>query len=323
MNKKFIKPIVVLSNCLEFAACRYNGELIPNSFVRQLQPYVEYKTVCPEMEIGMGVPRDPIKIVLEDGKERLLQPSTGKDYSQKMTKFARSYNSSILEVDGFILKSRSPSCGIKDVKLFDKPEKGPKVGNTYGFFAREVLDKYDGLAIEDEGRLTNYKIREHFLTKLFILARFRSIKKSRNINALINFHTVNKYILMSHNQSKMRELGKIVGSFDKNNLEKVYELYEVSLKDTLRSITRKGSNINMFMHVFGYFSKNLNSKEKAFFIDNLEKYREDKIPASNILILLKSWVIKYEQEYLMNQTFFNPYPEKLMTVTDSGKGRIS
>ena len=321
MTEKRIKPIVVLSNCLEYKACRYNGELIPNSFVKQLEPFVIYKPVCPEVEIGMGVPRDPIKIVLKNDKESLMQPSSGKDFSKPMSNFAKNYNASIEEVDGFILKSRSPSCGIKDVKLSDSMEKGPKIGNTTGFFAREVLNRFDGLAIEDEGRLTNYRIREHFLTKLYMLAEFRKLKKKKTIQALINYHTINKYILMSYNQTKMRELGKVIGSYDKSNIDQIYESYERTLKTALKNPTRKSSNINMFMHVFGYFSKNLNSKEKSFFLESLQKYRNDKLPVSSIITLLRSWVIKYEQEYLMEQTFFSPYPEELMNITDSGKGR--
>ena len=321
MHENKIKPIVVLSNCLELKACRYNGELIPNSFVKTLQPFVIYKPICPEIEIGMRVPRDPIKIVSKHGSELLIQPSTGNDYTESMNNFAKKFNDSLLEVDGFILKSRSPSCGIKDVNLFDKIEKGAQIGKTTGLFARQVLSKHDGLAIEDEGRLTNYRIREHFLTKLFLLASFRHLKKKKRIDELVKFHSVNKFILMSYNKSKMRELDKIIGSFNKNNIEELFDNYEKVLKIALKNIARRGSNISIFMHVFGLFSKNLNSKEKAFFLDSLQKYENNKITISSILFLLKSWILKYEQEYLMEQTFFNPYPEELMNISDSGKGR--
>ncbi len=126
---------------------------------------------------------------------------------------------------------------------------------------------------------------------------------------------------MSYNQTKMRELGKIIGSYDKTNLENIYIDYERVLKTALKSLPRKNSNINMFTHVFGYFSKDLTSKEKSFFLQSLQNYRNDKLPVSSIITLLRSWVIKYEQEYLMAQTFFSPYPDELMTVSDSGKGR--
>jgi len=314
MNKNIVKPIVVISNCLEFKACRYNGELIPNNFVKRLEPFVIYKPICPEIEIGLGVPRDPIKIISKNNKQNLVQPSTGNDYTVVMNDLAKRYNDSLTEVDGFILKSRSPSCGIKDVNLYDKLDKGQRIGKTTGLFAKEVLKKFEGLAIEDEVRLANHRIREHFLTKLFLLASFRHLKKKQSIAGLIKFHSVNKFILMSHNQSKTRELGNIIGSYNNNNLEDIFNNYEEKLKIALKSVARKGSNINMLMHAFGYLSKNLNSKEKALFLENLDKYRNNEIAITSILMLLKSWVLKYEHHYLMEQTFFSPYPVELMNI---------
>ncbi len=240
MYEKKIKPIVVISNCLEFKACRYNGELIPNSFVKRLEPFVIYKPICPEIEIGLGVPRDPIKIVTKNNKRNLVQPSTGNDYTNVMDDFAKKFNNSLSEVDGFILKSRSPSCGIKDVNLYDKLDKGQRIGKTTGLFAKEVLKKFEGLAIEDEARLANHRIREHFLTKLFLLASFRHLKEKQSIAGLIKFHDVNKFILMSHNQSKTRGLGNIIGSYNNNNLEDIFNNYEEKLKIALKSVARKG-----------------------------------------------------------------------------------
>jgi len=321
MNKNIVKPIVVISNCLELKACRYNGELIPNSFIKNLKPFVIYKPICPEIEIGLGVPRDPIKIISKNNKQNLVQPSTGNDYTNVMNDFAKKFNNSLSEVDGFILKSRSPSCGIKDVNLFGKLDKGQQIGKTTGLFAKEVLKKFKGLAIEDEARLANHRIREHFLTKLFLLASFRHLKKKQSIVGLIKFHAVNKFLLMSHNQSKTRELGNMIGSYNNNAPEDIFNNYEEKLKIALKNIARKDSNINMFMDVFAYFSKYLNSNEKALFLDNIEKYRNNKITILDLLLLLKSWILKYEQKYLMEQTFFSPYPEELMNFSDSVEGR--
>ena len=150
--QKFPKPIVVLSKCLEFEACRYNGQVIPDGFVKKIEPYVDFKPVCPEVEIGLGVPRDPIRVISQGKEKRLLQPATGRDISSKMLSFADNYLKSLKEVDGFILKSRTPSCGIKDVKLFPNSEDGTAIGKTKGVFAGRVLGRFSGLAIEDEGR---------------------------------------------------------------------------------------------------------------------------------------------------------------------------
>lgn len=316
-----IKPIVVLSNCLEYKACRYNGEVIPNSFVKILEPYVRYIKVCPELKIGLGLPRDPIKIVFINGEERLIQPSSGMDLTDRMNKFSKEYVCSVTEADGFILKSKSPSCGIKDVKLSGTVDKGSTLGRTNGFFANAVLETFDGLAIEDESRLSNFTIREHFLTKLFAMARFRHIFNNKIIGDLIRFHSENKFLFMSYNQNKMRELGRLTASHDKTNTDKIYEEYKKIIKSIFTGASRKKSNINVFMHVQGYFSKYLNSKEKQFFSELLEKYRYNKVPVSSIIVLLKSWIIKFDDQYLNAQTFFNPYPDELMSLSDSGKGR--
>jgi len=316
------KPIVVISNCLEFEACRYNGVSIPDNFVRNLEPYVEYKKVCPEVAIGLGVPRDPVKIVVEEGANKLVQPTTNKDLTKKINSFSRKYIKSLDdEVDGFILKSRSPSCGLKDAKIYETKGKGSVVGRTNGFFTKNVLTSFPGLAIEDEGRLKNFNIRDHFLTKLFILARFRNTVKKNSINQLIEFHTVHKLLFMGYNQSEMRKMGKLIGEYDKKNLKKIISLYQSGLYNCLGKMPRKASFINVFMHGLGYFSKKLQSREKAFFLEQMENYRNNKIPVSALLSVLKVWSIKYEEEYLLKQIFFEPYPSDLMNVFDSGKGR--
>lgn len=318
---KNVKPIVILSNCLEYKACRYNGEVIPNNFIKILEPYVSYKMVCPEVEIGLGVPRDPIKIVAVNNEERLIQPLTGIDLTDKMNNFSTDYLSSIKQADGFILKSKSPSCGIKDVKLSNNIDKGPIIGKTKGFFARAIQERFSGLAIEDESRLSNFTIRENFLTKLFALARFRQLQDRKDIKNLIDYHTGNKYLFMSYNQSKMREMGRIVASYNKSNTQKIYDEYEQLLKSLFSGMSRKKSNINVFMHTLGYFSNYLSIAEKRFFLELLDNYRNNMIPVSSIIVLLKSWIIKYSENYLKGQSFFNPYPSQLMCISDSGKGR--
>jgi len=165
--REFVKPVVIISKCLGFAHCRYNGQIIPDEFVEKLKPYVEFRPVCPEVEIGLGVPRDPIRVILTDEKFRLIQPATGADVTGKMVDFAESFLNSADEIDGFILKSRSPSCGLKDVKIYTGLMDDNFVSKGSGFFARAVLDKFPNLAIEDEDRLKNYTIRKHFLTTLF------------------------------------------------------------------------------------------------------------------------------------------------------------
>lgn len=177
MKACFLKPNIFVSKCLGFARCRWNGEVIPDEFVERLKPYVNYVTTCPEYEIGLGIPRDPIRIVLKDNSYRLMQLNTGKDVTEKMDTFVSGYVLSLKDIDGFILKDRSPSCGIKDVKVYSSLKLSSPVKKTSGFFGKGILQNFPDTAVETETRLTNFTIREHFLVKIFTVARFRKLKE--------------------------------------------------------------------------------------------------------------------------------------------------
>ena len=312
---------MVTSKCFEFDACRYNGLMIPNNFVQRLEPFVEFMPVCPEVEIGLGIPRDPVRVINRKGNRKLVQPSTGRDLTSLMRSFSESYLNSLAEVDGFILKSRSPSCGLKDAKEFRDAENGIATGTGSGLFAERVLERFPGLAVEDEGRLRNFRIREHFLTKLYTLARFREVKKKGTSSELVRFQADNKLLLMSYNQKEMRELGRIAANMDRKPSNEVIAEYGERLHHAFAKVSRRPSNINVLMHALGYFSDKLTGREKAYFLDLLESYRSEKMPLSAVLTVLESWIIKYEQEYLARQTFFEPYPRELIDIGNSGKGR--
>lgn len=307
--------------CFEFDACRYNGQMIPNNFVQKLEPFVDFVPICPEVEIGLGVPRDPVRIVSKKGTRTLVQPTTGRDLTEPMNSFSDSFLGKLEEVDGFILKSRSPSCGIKDAKEFPDPENEIATGKGHGFFAGKVLEHFPGLAVEDEGRLRNFRIREHFLTKLYTLARWREVKRKGTAGELVRFQTENKLLLMSYNQKEMRALGRVAANEGKRPVREVIADYEERLSHALANPSRRTSNINVLMHSLGYFSEKLTGKEKAYFLDLLESYRNEKIPLSAVLTVLQSWIIKYEDGYLALQTYFRPYPPELSEIGDSGKGR--
>jgi len=319
-NRKFVKPAVVVSECLEIAACRYNGQKIPDKFVRRLEKYVTYAPICPEVLVGLGVPRDPIDIVVRDGLKRLVQSATGRDLTDDMKSFSAGFLETVDFADGFILKSRSPSCGIKDVKLRN-PKDNSVLEKGAGFFGEAVMERYPHLAVEDERRLTNFKIREHFLTKLFTIARFRSVHKHGTMKALIEFQASNKLLFMAYNQTVMRKMGRIVANHERFNVEDVYDRYEVQLGAMFLRAARYTSNINVLEHAFGYFSKQLTASEKRYFLESVNDFRSSRVPLSVPLAVLRAWIVKYNQEYLAGQTFLEPYPSELVDMTDSGKGR--
>ncbi len=319
--RKFARPIVVVSQCLGFAAVRYNGAIIHDQFVRKLKPYVKFIPVCPEMEIGLGTPRDPIRIVKVGDQLRLMQPSTGKDFTNVMNRFSEKFLGSLGEVDGFIMKSRSPSSGIKDVKIYQALEKAPAIGKGAGLFGGRILEMFPGSAIEDEGRLLNLKIREHFLTRIFTFASFREVQKSGAMSRLVSFHAQNKYLLMASNQKEMRILGRIVANHEKRKFRELIEDYRTHLQNALLRPARESANINALMHALGYFSDKLSSREKSYFLKMLEKYRARKITLSTVTSIMRAWIVRFDEKYLAEQSFFEPYPEELVGIIDSGRGR--
>jgi len=315
-----VKPVVVFSKCLGFDRCRYNGETINDSFVQKLAPLVEARTVCPEAEIGLGVPRHPIHVISSGGDLSLVQPETGTDVTRRMLHFCDSFLGSLDDVDGFILKSRSPSCGIRDVERFPPGEKKASLGKGAGFFGGAVLQRFPHLGVETERRLENFKVREHFLTRLYTMARFRQMKEGGSMGDLVAFHTRNKFLLMAYSQKEFREMDGIAANPGKGPAAESISNYGEHLSRALARSPRYTSSINVLMHAMGYFSDKISAKETSCFLDSLDKYRRGRIPLSACVQIIKSWIIRFDEPYLNRQTFFQPYPEELTFIGDSGKG---
>lgn len=312
------KPTIVVSRCLGFCNCRYNGDVLTSPFVNALKPHVNYVTVCPEVEIGLGVPRNPVRLVLINDKIELFQPTEGKIFTDEMERYSADFFASAGNIHGFILKGRSPSCGIKDVKIYSSKEKSSSSIKGVGIFAANAIRLYPNLPIEEEGRLTNYAIREHFLTKLYTMFRFQKAKDSASMKALVLFHSAQKFLLMAYNQNQLKLLGAIVANHDKKPFNEVAALYETHLGLAFARLPSRNNFYNMFMHLFGYFSNALSEREKTFLLDRFRKYRADQIHISVVLNLLRTYAIQYNQEYLLDQALWEAYPEALLDISDSG-----
>ncbi len=321
MNE-FPKPKIFISRCLGFEKCRYDGAVINDAIVEQIVPHVEVISACPEKEIGLGVPRKPVRLVKVDGLTHMYQPTTGADVTVKMQSYTTETLDKLGPVDGFILKHKSPSCGLNNVKLYPGFDNKGMPSKGAGLFGGEIMERFRGLAIEDEGRLKNFAIREYFLTKLFTLAAFRELKeKQASMKDLVAFHTRNKLLFIAHDQVKTKALGQIVANHGHLPMEKILENYQAALQDILSRAPSFTSWINVLMHAFGGVSDKLQKDERKFFLDTIEEYRDERIPMSVLIKLLHSWALRFDNGYLMDQSFMNPYPKALVEVTDSGKGR--
>ena len=304
----------MISRCIEFDHVRYNGQIISSDFVKGLLPHIDAVPVCPEVEIGLGVPRDSLRLVKQDEGVRLLQPATKMDYTEKMHEFTDQFFSGLGEVDGFILRSGSPSSGLTRVKIYASIEKSPTVGRGSGLFAGKVKERYGHLAVEEDLRLKHSRIREHFLRKLYTLASFRDAKKASMMGSLVDFHTRNKVQLKAYNETEMRKLGNIVANHEKRSIEAVLADYETHLYLALQRAPNCRTYTNVLKNSLGYFSHDLSSEEKKFFLERLQNYRDGKTPLIVPVDIMKSWIIRTNKEYLADQTFFNPYPEELLDI---------
>lgn len=322
--RQFEKPRIFISKCLGQAHCRYDGAIIGSDVVDELAPFVEYITACPEMEIGLPVPREALRIIRNDELgDRLVFSNSGIDKTDAMQAFAKTFLEKLNEqdIDGFILKHRSPSCGINDVKIYKSTGKSQSLpGKTTGLFGRAAEMLFPHVPLENEGRLLNFNIREHFMIRVFMMRDFKKIKASGKLSELIGFHSANKYLLMAFSQRYLSAMGKVTANHDGLDFKELIRTYEGYLVKALEQPPSTQRNINVLLHVFGYFKKHLNSDEKAFFLENLELYNQKRVPFSVLLGILKSWVVRFDEPYLKGQTLFEPFPATLFAVTDSGKG---
>lgn len=318
-----IKPKILISKCIEHEACRYDGSMISSDFVKRLKNYVDFVTICPEVESGLPIPRESIRLVQGDDGNRLVTSLSGEDCTQQMRGFIDGFVKKKMDFSfhGALLKSRSPSCGIKTVKVYPSHGRVPCLPKkSMGFFGGYIIEEFPDLPLEDEGRLMNYDIRDHFLTRIFTLARFEKIAKTKSMAQVIAFHSSHKYLLMAYHQTQQRLLGKLVANHNNLSTEDIISAYRELLRKALMKPLRKGKNTNMILHMFGYVSDSLTAEEKAFFLDQLSLYNQNKKPLSVIMMVLYGWVIRFDVEYLKMQTIFKPYPIEILDVMDSGKG---
>ena len=212
-----------------------------------------------------------------------------------------------------ILKASSPSCGINTAKIYPSKNAAP-LGKGSGLFASEIIKNFPNHPKEEEKRLNNPMLREHFFTSIFTIADFQNVT---NMNTLYKYHAKHKYLFMSYNQTLMTKMGKIAANKNKDDIKKVLNDYYNALLLLFTKRSRHTSNINSLMHVLGYFKKVITKQEKKHFLDVLEEYNMKKIPLSALNSILYSWILRFDNQYLKNQSFFNPFPQDLIEANKS------
>jgi uncharacterized protein YbgA (DUF1722 family)/uncharacterized protein YbbK (DUF523 family) len=302
-----------ISTCLLGENVRFDGGHKRDRFVTDtLGQFLEFVPVCPEMECGLGVPRESMRLVGDPESPRLVTNRTKIDHTKRMITWARKRVKELEKEDlcGFIFKSRSPSSGMERVRVYN--EKGIPEKKGVGMFARIFMEQFPLLPVEEDGRLHDIKLRENFIERIFALKRWRDLldeKKSRG--RLVAFHTQHKLLILAHGQKHSRILGKLVAAAKSISPKKLYPQYQALFMEALKLKTTVKKNINVLQHMMGYFKKQLSAGEKHELLETFDQYREGYIPLIVPLTLIKHYVGKYDQPYLKQQVYLNPHPIEL------------
>ena len=316
------RPRLYCSRCLEFDNTRFDGAMVRSDVVRALIGFADIVHDCPEVGIGLGVPRRSVRIVSEGRTRRLVQPDSGLDLTESMEAYVTGLLERIGEVAGLILKSRSPTCGMGDVKIYPGPGKVASAGYGDGFLGAAVKERFGLLAVEDEARLLDPSIRDHFLSKLFTLARFREARASGRSNDLVEFQTRHKLLLMAYSQKELKEMGRAVASQKGIGMQDAWKRYALHLSKALGKGPRHTSHRNVLLHSFGYVSDKISREERVFFLDLLDMYEDDRTPLVTLKEVLRAYIIRFDVDYLKGQYYFEPYPMELAPGHDPKRGRL-
>ncbi|RJP47891.1 MAG: DUF1722 domain-containing protein [Desulfobacteraceae bacterium] len=302
-----------ISACLLGENVRYNGGHKLDRFLTDtLGQYVLYVPVCPEAECGLGIPRETMRLVGELKNPRLVTTKTNIDHTQRMTDWAQKRLKDLEKENlcGFIFKSDSPSSGMERVKVYNESGMPEKKG--VGIFAKAFMNHFPRVPVEEEGRLHDPKLRENFIESIFTLQRWRHMLEAKpKLKDLVDFHTRNKMLILSHNPAVYSKMGKLVAGASKMSIPEACDQYEQLLQEALRLKTTAKKNINVLQHAMGYFKKDLSPDEKTELLDIINAYRDGHVPLIVPITLLNHYVRKYRQPYLALQTYLNPHPVAL------------
>ncbi|MEW6743631.1 MAG: DUF523 and DUF1722 domain-containing protein [Planctomycetota bacterium] len=308
-------PILVgISSCLLGAKVRYDGGHKRDNYITDiLGQHFTFISVCPELEVGMGVPREPVRLVGRAEAPRMLGHKTGADWTDSMNRYAarRVRQSDLAPICGYILKKDSPSCGMERVKVYNEEGMPSKLGR--GLFAQALMEHFPLLPIEEEGRLNDARLRENFIVRVFAFHRLRRLFSERfSLGRLVRFHTANKYLLLAHSPDHYKRLGQLVARAKREPPTVLRETYSRLFMEALAVRTTPRKNANVLLHILGFLKEHLGTLEKQDILAVIEDYRRGLLPLAVPLTLLKHYVNKHEVAFIQDQIYLNPHPKELM-----------
>ena len=302
-----------VSTCLLGEQVRFDGGHKRDPFlVETFGRYVEWVSVCPEVEAGLGVPRESMHLRRVDDQVRLVTTKTGIDHTDTMRRYAARRVAALAAHDlcGYVLKKNSPSCGMERVKIYGRS--GP-VASGRGLFAAALLQAFPHLPVEEEGRLSDPRLRENFVERVFAYRRLRSLFSGRwTIGRLVVFHTAHKLQLMAHSPRAYAELGRLVAGAKGMARPALRASYEEQFMSALEVMATPKRHVNVLQHILGYFTDQLDSAARQELIELIADYGRGMLPLVVPLTLVRHHVRQFAIAYLQAQTYLEPHPKELM-----------
>ncbi|MEU4515584.1 DUF523 and DUF1722 domain-containing protein [Nonomuraea wenchangensis] len=303
------RPRVAVSSCLLGELVRYNGGHSRDRFLTDaLDPYVDWIRICPEMEAGLGTPRETLRLEAADDGPRLMTRTTHADLTDRMRALAAE-RAAALDVDGYVFKAKSPTCGIHGVPVY-RADGTPADRRNRGLFAETIIAAHPLLPVEDEGRLHDALLRESFVERVFAHARLRALFAGGwRPRDLVAFHARHKMQLLAHDPLRYRQAGRVVAEAGARPHEEVAAAYAAIFREALASKATLGRNVNVLQHAMGMLA--LDPTRRADLAEVIESYRAGVVPLSVPTTLLRHHARGEAAEYVRDQTYFSPYPEDL------------
>jgi uncharacterized protein YbgA (DUF1722 family)/uncharacterized protein YbbK (DUF523 family) len=311
-NDKGGKIKLGISSCLLGNQVRYDGGHQHDRYITgTLGNYFDFVPVCPEVECGLPIPREAMRLVGDPEEPRLVTNKSGIDHTDRMTAWA---SRRVVELEteglcGFIFKSKSPSSGMERVKVYDQNNFPRNIG--VGMFARAFKGHFPLLPVEEEGRLHDIVLRENFIESVFVYWRWRDTLAEKTPGGLVQFHTQHKLLLRAHSEKHYRDLGRVVARAGSDPADELFENYQASLMAAMRLKPTVKKHVNVLMHMMGYFKKLLSADEKQEILEVIEQYRNYYVPLIVPLTLFNHYVRKYDETYLKEQYYLNPHSTEL------------
>jgi uncharacterized protein YbgA (DUF1722 family)/uncharacterized protein YbbK (DUF523 family) len=313
----FEEPTIRLgvSTCLLGEQVRYDGgHKLDRFLVNILGEFVDWVPVCPEVEIGLPIPRESLRLVGDPEAPRLVAPKSGRDHTETMQAWARERLEQLaaVKLHGFIFKKNSPSSGLFRVRVYDQNGMPQRVGT--GIFPREVMRRFPLLPLEEEGRLHDMRLRENFIERIFVYYRWTCLLEENPTPAgLVQFHTAHKLNLMAHSPSHYQQMGRLVAQAGSLPWAELAETYGRSLMEGLKVLGTPGKHTNVLQHLMGFLKDVLSKEDKAELLGLIEDYRKGLLPLIVPLTLLKHHLHRHPvPDWVHQQAYLNPYPKELM-----------